>query len=104
VQKNKESEIAVNKVRGEAGLLARIEALHQYTWNNKAALVGWALCFFLILAFEVMVVLVKLVFNETVDDEIERIKEKTARFIADQQEWAITSPLSNAVRLIGQTV
>ena len=104
VQKNKESGIAVSKVRGEAGLLARIEALHQYTWNNKAALVGWALCFFLILAFEMMVVMVKLVFGETVDDHIERIKERAARFIADQQEWAITSPLSNAVTLIGQTI
>lgn len=59
----------------KAGLLARIEALHQYTSSNTAAFVAWCMFFALVLFFELMVVLSKLVFGETVDDELDRIRE-----------------------------
>ena len=102
IQNHKESQIAVSKVRGEAGLLARIEALHQYTWNNKAALVGWALCFLLIFAFEMMVVLVKLVFNETVDDKIEILKGELDHITATNHVRTLTSPIFNTNKLLEQ--
>jgi hypothetical protein len=84
-------EAAHNNVIGESGLLARIEALHQYTLENRAALVGWSLFFSLILFFELMVVLAKLVFSETVDDEIEKIRAKLAQNKAKEYLEALNS-------------
>ena len=85
---------------GESGLLARIEALHQYTMENNAALVGWSLFFALILFFELMVVLAKLVFGETVDDKIEAMREELSKNKAEAYIEAVTSPLFNARQLL----
>lgn len=91
---------AHNNIIGESGLLARIEALHQYTMENKAALVGWSLFFALILFFELMVVLAKLVFGETVDDQIEAMREELSKNKAMSYLEAVTSPLYNARQLL----
>jgi hypothetical protein len=80
-------EIVIN----QAGLLARIEALHQYTMQNPAAMVAWTLFFLLILSFELMVVLSKLVFGETVDDEIDRIREQVSQDKANRYLNSMTS-------------
>jgi len=93
-------EASRNNIIAESGLLARIEALHQYTIENKAALVGWCLFFSLILFFELMVVLAKLVFDETVDDQIEKIREELTHSKAKTYINSINSPLYDANRLI----
>jgi hypothetical protein len=72
----------------KAGILARVQALHEYTSHNTAALVAWILFFTLVLFFELMVVLSKLVFRETVDDELDRIRES----ISQQRRGAIWKP------------
>ena len=51
-----------DKALEEAGLLARIQALHDYTSNNDIAALAWILFFLLVLFFELTVVLVKLAF------------------------------------------
>jgi len=87
----------------QAGLLARVEALHRYTRSNRAAFVAWLLLFTLVLFFELMVVLVKLVFKETVDDRIEVIREQISQHKATAYMQAITSPVAEARRLIEGT-
>lgn len=91
---------AHKNIIGESGLLARIEALHQYTIENRAALAGWGLFFLLILFFELMVVLAKLVFGETVDDQIERMREELSQNKARTYLESVNSPLYSASRLI----
>ncbi len=87
----------------QAGLLMRVEALHQYTMNNNAAFVAWLLFFTLLLFFELMVIFVKLVFGETVDDKIDMIREQIShKKVADYME-AITSPLAGARKLLDAT-
>ena len=88
------------KALEEAGLLSRVEALHHYTMNNTAALVAWLLFFFLVLAMELMVVFVKLVFGETVDDRLDRIREELSRHKAESYLEAMTSPLAGARGLL----
>jgi len=87
----------------QAGLLTRVEALHQYTMQNKAAFCAWLLFFLLVLFFESMVVLVKLVFGETVDDRIEVIRERISDQRASAYLEAVTSPVAEARRLIEGT-
>jgi len=85
---------------GRSGLLARIESLHRYTLENPMARVAWLIFFLLILFLELMVVLVKLAFDETVDDLIERVREDiNARKASDYRE-ALASPLLGARRLL----
>lgn len=84
----------------EAGLLSRVEALHTYTMNNIAALVAWALFFVLVLCMELMVVLVKLVFGETVDDHLVRVREQVSRHRATSYLEGVTSPYAGARSLI----
>ena len=87
----------------QAGLLARVEALHQYTTNNPAAFVAWLLFFSLVLFFELMVVLVKLVFGETVDDRIDMIREQISQHKAAAFMETMTSPVAGARRLLEAT-
>ena len=87
----------------QAGLLARIEALHQYTTDNPAAFVAWLLFFSLVLFFELMVVLVKLVFGETVDDRIDMIREQISQHKAAAFMEAMTSPVAGARLLLDAT-
>ena len=87
----------------QAGLLSRIQALHTYNMNNTAALAAWSVFFLLILFFELMVVLVKVMFGETVDDQIERVREAVSAHKASSYEDAMTSPLNNARQLLSGT-
>lgn len=91
---------AAPQVVEKAGLLARIEALHQYTSSNTAAFAAWCLFFALVLFFELMVVLSKLVFGETVDDELDRIREHISQQKARDYMQAVTSPVMGARQLI----
>lgn len=88
------------EVTDRAGLLTRVEALHQYTSNNTAAFVAWVLFFTLVLFFELMVVLSKLVFGETVDDELDNIREHISQQRARDYMQAMTSPVMDARKLI----
>jgi hypothetical protein len=104
---NEEKEHALVSARkniiGESGVLARIQALHNYTTENIAALVVYALFFSLILFFELMVVLTKLVFGETVDDRIEKAREvltenkvKTYQETMSSQFYGVRNLILNA--------
>jgi hypothetical protein len=90
----------VGDVGNRTGLLTRIEALHQYTSNNTAAFIAWVLFFVLVLFFELMVVLSKLVFGETVDDELDQIREQISQQKARAYMEAVTSPVANARKLL----
>lgn len=87
----------------QAGLLSRVEALHQYTLRNTAALVAWFLFFLLVLFFELMVVFAKLVFGDTVDDELDRIREHISQQKARAYMEAVTSPVASAKTLLLQS-
>ncbi len=87
----------------QAGLLVRVQALHAYTLSNTAALVAWSLFFVLVLFFELMVVLSKLVFGETVDDELDRMREKISQRKAQDYMEAMISPLAPARDLLAQS-
>jgi hypothetical protein len=84
----------------QAGLLARIQALHTYTMNHPAAMVGWIVFFLLMLSMELMVVLSKMVFPETVDDHIETIREQISKEKAHAYLVAMTSPEWSVRQLI----
>jgi hypothetical protein len=88
------------EVVAQAGLLARVEALHQYTLENRGAFWVWLMFFLLVLFFESLVVLVKLVSGETVDDRIEMIREQISQQKATAYLDAVTSPVAEARRLI----
>jgi hypothetical protein len=60
----------------QSGILTRIEALHQFIHHNTYALIAYILFFGLILFFELMVVITKIAFKETVDDQLNALKEK----------------------------
>jgi hypothetical protein len=87
----------------QAGLLSRIKALHDYTSRNTAAFVAWCLFLSLVLFFELMVVIAKLVFGETVDDELDRIRESISQEKARAYKEAITSPLFSAREMVSST-
>ena len=79
VEKSDKFSALTPETAGEnAGLLERIEALHQFVQGNNYALVAYTLFFMIVLFFELMVVLVKLVFKETVDDELEKVRERVS--------------------------
>jgi hypothetical protein len=84
----------------DAGLLARVQALHDYVMTNTAAMVAWALFFTLVLFFELMVVFSKMVFGETVDDELDRIREQISQKKARDYQEAVTSPVAGAYSLV----
>ncbi len=84
----------------DAGLLERIEALHQFVQGNNYALVAYTLFFMIVLFFELMVVLVKLVFKETVDDELEKVRERVSEHKAKEYLENVTSPVAGAKRLL----
>lgn len=84
----------------KSGLLERISALHDYLLEKPAAAVGWFLIFVLLLFFELLVVLVKLLFEETADDLLARAVEEGARQVAINYMQAMRSPLYPAMRLM----
>ncbi len=87
----------------DAGLLNRLQALHDYTDRNRWAFVAWALFFTLVLFFELMVVFCKLVFSDTVDDELETIREAISQKKARDYMEAVTNPVAGALVLIDGT-
>lgn len=91
---------ASDRATQEAGLLARIQALHDYTLNNAAAAAAWLLFFFLMLFFELTVVLVKLAFGSSVDDHIEMVREQLSHHRASTYLDAVTSPTAAARQLM----
>ncbi len=54
----------------------------------------------LVLFFELMVVIAKLVFGETVDDELDRIRESISQEKARAYKEAITSPVFGAREMV----
>lgn len=78
-----------------AGLLQRVSALHEYTSRNFAASVAWSLFFLLMLFFELMVVIAKMVFPQTVDDHLEHVREMISKERASAYGEAITHPSSD---------
>lgn len=98
---NEQSQVIdIGSVVSKAGLLARVQALHTYTSSNPAALTAWILFFLLVLLFEMMVVLSKLVFGETVDDRINAIREEINRHKAEVFRSQVTSPVAHASQLL----
>ena len=91
---------SVPRAMDQAGLLARMEALHQYTLGNTVAFVAWLLFFALVLFLELMVVLSKLMFGDTVDDELDRIREHISQQRARAYMEAVTSPVADARQLL----
>src|SRR5207244_1860310 len=74
--------MASDRAVREAGLLARLQALHQFTNRNPAAVAAWSLFFALVLALELTVVLTKFAFGYTVDDRIAAIREEISHWRA----------------------
>jgi len=50
-----------------------------------------------------MVVLIKIMFGETVDDQIEHVREAVSAHKASAYEGAMTSPLNTARQLLNST-
>ena len=99
-----ESFSTLEKVNSKAGLLSRVKALHEYTSQNTIAFAAWLLFLLLVLFFELMVVISKIVFGETVDDELDRIRESISQDKARAYKEAITSPMYNARELVYATL
>jgi hypothetical protein len=91
-----ESDTAVN----DAGLLARVKALHDYILGDAVALAAWGLFFVLMVLLEMMVVFAKWAFGKTVDDHIETIREELKLHHAQSYRDAITSPGYKVQQLI----
>jgi Domain of unknown function (DUF4407) len=87
----------------KAGLLARVQALHTYTISNTAALFAWSLFFVLVLFFEMVVVLSKLVFGETIDDELDQMRERISQQKAQDYMDSMISPLAPARALLAKS-
>jgi hypothetical protein len=92
---------AIDKhVFASAGLLTRVQALHQYIEGNNYAFFLWALLFLLVLFFEMVVVLSKAVFGDTVDDRIDEIRENVSHHRANAFRESFTSPSAHAHSLL----
>ena len=87
----------------KAGLLARVQALHAYAMSNTAALLVWSLLFTLVLFIELMVVFSKLAFGDTVDDELDRLRELVSQQKAREYVDSMLSPLAPARALLAQS-
>jgi hypothetical protein len=81
------------EVLRDAGLLARLDALHRYTLTHDIALLAWALFFGLVMLLELLVLIIKLGFGDTVDDRIERMRERATEHRAKEYLDAVTSPM-----------
>lgn len=88
----------------EAGLLARLQALHDYVTQNRAAFVAWGLLFSLVLFLELVVIFTKMAFGKTVDDEIEELRETISRHKAQEYVNTMLSPVTRAQNMLAQTL
>lgn len=91
---------ADSTVTSSAGLLARINALHQYILTDGLTFVVWLILFVLVTCIELMVVFIKLSFGDTADDEIARLKERVRIHKANEYATAVMSPYAEANDLI----
>jgi hypothetical protein len=82
------------------GVLARLEALHDYILNTKIAGLVWLVFCSLIVLMELMVVFVKIVFPATADDLICEINEAVSAQKARDYRAAVISPLFGARQLL----
>lgn len=97
----KVSEMATaTSVLNDAGLLARLEALHRYTVHHPAAMAAWLMLFMLMVGLETVIILIKHAFGETVDDHIERSRERLHRHQVSEYVEARFSPEARARLLI----
>ena len=88
---------------GEAGLLDRVVALHQFTKRHVMAKAFWWLFLMLVLSFELMVIAVKFAFGETVDDKTSKLKEQIDHKKAENYFETITSPVYKANQALAET-
>jgi len=84
----------------DSGLLSRVQALHEYLESNFLAFIAWLLFFLLVLFFELMVVFCKMLFGETVDDELDQIRETISQEKARNYRDAVVNPQAGALALI----
>jgi hypothetical protein len=99
-----EKATSLEQVNLNAGLLSRIAALHEFTTNNSAAFIAWILFLLLVLFLELMVVIAKFVFGETIDDELDQIRESISQNRARAYKETITSPMYKARELVYSTL
>lgn len=67
---------ASHDARKPAGMLARIQALQEFTSTRPAAQMLWMLFFALVFVIELLVLGIKLAFGKTLSDEIESLRLK----------------------------
>jgi hypothetical protein len=82
------------------GVLARLEALHDYILNTQMARLMWWMFLLLIVSMELMVVFVKVVFPATADDLIFEVNEAISAQKARDYRAAVISPLFGARQLL----
>lgn len=95
--------VSPGAVMGDAGMLMRVQALHDYLLHTRLAAGLWAVFFLFVLLLELSVVLAKFAFGETADDVIDRCREAAARHRATGYLDAITSPVAFAHRAVEAT-
>ena len=87
----------------EAGLLARIKALHEFVTGDWLTLGTYVVLFLLVASVEFMVVIVKYAFKaETVDDRLHLMHEQLSESRANSYMEALISPTAGAKRLLHQ--
>lgn len=93
--------LAVATVSEEAGLLERLEALHAFLAGKPLGFWTWGIFFAFMVLLELMVVVTKWSFRkESVDEEVERLKEAITLHKARSHHDLVTSPAFEAERLI----
>jgi hypothetical protein len=87
----------------EAGVLARIKALHEFVTSDRLTLATYIVLFLLVACVEFMVVIVKYAFKaETVDDRLQSMRERLSESRASAYMEAVSSPAAGAKRLLHQ--
>ena len=92
---------ANTNIQQQAGLLERMEALLRYLQGKRHAQAFWLVLFSLVLTLEMVVILTKSAFHEeTVDDQIARIKEDASRLQAQRYLKTLVNPAERARALL----
>jgi hypothetical protein len=86
----------------DAGLLARLDALHRFMRAHVTAFHVWLVFFALIVLMEMVVLLVKATFGETVDDRIDALRDRLSDHRAVEYVEALTTPAGQARNLINR--
>ncbi len=99
IKTNRQSALALSA----AGILSRIEALHAFIRNQNVASVAWLLFFLLVWSVEMMVVISKWIFPETIDDRLDALRDQIVDYKAKSYYDALTSPFAEAEKLLNQS-